>query len=116
MLLNSLFDDHSGGPLRFEVLTRQKDHPNPQLIGSTDMGPQFLELFSKEPPRDLGEHPCPIAGFCIRIHCAPMGQIDNRAQGLFEYFVASVPGNVGNKANPAGIVLKCRAIKTVFKI
>jgi hypothetical protein len=44
-----------------------------------------------------------------------MGQIDNRAQGLFENCVASVPGNVGNKANPAGIVLKCRAIKTFFK-
>jgi hypothetical protein len=39
-----------------------------------------------------------------------MGEVDHRPEGMLQYFVASLPADIGHKTDTAGIVLEFRAI------
>ena len=94
-------------------LDRQKHHPDAVLAGRRQREAELAALPREELVRNLDEHARAIAGLRIAAASAAVRQVDQNLNALDDDVVGLMALDVSDEADPAGIVLVARIVKTL---
>ena len=106
-----LFGDRLGARLGIGVVVRQKDEADAEVLVLIKMVAQAARFLAEDFVGKLREQARAVAGFGVGVERAAMPQVAERLDAVLEDPVGAFAADVGDEADPAGIVLERGLIK-----
>ena len=96
-------------------IDRQKHHPHAIFARRRQRKTKPRAFALEKRVRNLNQNSGAVAGLRIAAARAAMRQVDQDLNALEDDVVRFAPGNIGHKADAAGIVLMLRVIETLSR-
>ncbi len=96
--------------IRILVSPGHEHHPDTQLLFKIDVRPEFWIIEQQEADRKLDQDPGAISGLRIRCNRPSVCQVAHRLDPFPDDVMALLPGNMGDEAHAARIVLEARVV------